>query len=112
MRNLQSYIPVVVLTALLPLAAVCQEHVHEALDSIPMELLERPVPLRTGIGIFHDPVTTESKDAQAYYDQGICYLHSYVWIEAARSFNQALRVDPRLAMAHLGLSYAYSGLNA
>jgi tetratricopeptide (TPR) repeat protein len=68
--------------------------------------------VRGGIGTFHDPVTTKSKDAQAYYDQGICYLHSYVWIEAARSFNQALRLDPELALAYLGLSYAYSGLNA
>src|SRR5262249_40510620 len=65
-----------------------------------------------GIGSFHDPVTTASKQAQAYYDQGVCYLHSYVWIEAARSFNEAIRLDPRLAMGHLGLSYAYSGLNA
>jgi tetratricopeptide (TPR) repeat protein len=77
-----------------------------------MELLERPLPLRSGIGSFHDPITTESKQAQAYYDQGVCYLHSYVWIEAARSFNEAIRLDPRLAMGYLGLSYAYSGLNA
>jgi len=37
-------------------------------------------------------------------------LHSYVWIEAARSFNQALRLDPKVAMAYLGLSRTYSGL--
>src|SRR5207247_8939486 len=36
----------------------------------------------------------------------------YVWLEAARSFNQALRLDPKLAMAHLGLTIAYSELNA
>jgi tetratricopeptide (TPR) repeat protein len=77
-----------------------------------MELLGRPLPIRQGIGSFHDPITTGSKQAQAYYDQGVCYLHSYVWIEAARSFNAATRLDPRLAMAYLGLSYAYSGLNA
>jgi tetratricopeptide (TPR) repeat protein len=70
------------------------------------------VPLRTGIGSAHDPVATASKDAQAFYDQGLAHLHSYVWIEAARSFNQALRIDPKLAMAHLGLTIAYVELNA
>jgi tetratricopeptide (TPR) repeat protein len=93
-------------------AAVGQEHAHGQIQSIPLESTQRPLPLRTGIGAFHDPVTTRPKDAQAYYDQGICYLHSYVWIEAARSFNQALRLDPKLALAYVGLSYAYSGLNA
>ena len=57
-------------------------------------------------------MSTSSKQAQAFYDQGLAYLHSYVWVEAARSFNQALRLDPKLAMAHLGLSIAYTELNA
>ena len=77
---------------------------------VPAELLERAVPLRTGIGNSHEAVTTTSKEAQAFYDQGLNYLESYVWIEASRSFRQALRLDPKLAMANLGLSYVYSGL--
>jgi tetratricopeptide (TPR) repeat protein len=77
---------------------------------VPAELLERVVPLRTGIGNSHEAVTTTSKQAQAFYDQGLNYLESYVWIEASRSFRQALRVDPKLAMAYLGLSYVASGL--
>ncbi len=77
---------------------------------VPEEILERPLPLRTGIGTSHEDVTTISKDAQAYYDQGLAYLHSYVWIEAARSFHQALRLDRKLAMAQLGLSYALGEL--
>src|SRR5207244_4722454 len=80
--------------------------------SIPAEVMQRPVPLRTGAGSVHEAVTTNSKQAQAFYDQGLAYLHSYVWIEAARSFNQALRVDPKLAMAHCGLTIAYTELNA
>ncbi len=77
---------------------------------VPRDILERPLPLREGIGRAHEAVSTSSKEAQAYYDQGLAYLHSYVWIEAARSFNQALRNDPKLAMAYIGLSRAYSGL--
>jgi tetratricopeptide (TPR) repeat protein len=78
---------------------------------VPADLLERPVPLRTGVGNSHEVVTTTSPQAQAFYDQGLNYLESYVWIEAARSFRQALRLDPRIAMAYVGLSRTYSGLD-
>src|SRR5256884_9875233 len=77
-----------------------------------LSLAERPVALRSGIGTAHDAVSTTSKEAQAFYDQGLAYLHSYVWLEAARSFNQALRIDPKLAMAHLGLTIVYVELDA
>jgi tetratricopeptide (TPR) repeat protein len=76
------------------------------------ELVERPLPLRTGIGAAHDAVSTRSTEAQAYYDQGLAYLHSYMWVEAARSFHQALRLDAKLAMADIGLSYAWVELNS
>ena len=103
----------VVLSTLPSSSLLAQEHDHSTpAASIPLEILERPLPLRTGIGVSHMPVTTSSANAQKYFDQGLAYLHSYVWIEAARSFNQALRLDPALAMAYLGLSYAYSGLGA
>jgi tetratricopeptide (TPR) repeat protein len=82
-----------------------------AIGWVPAELLERPVSLREGIGKIHEPVSTKSAEAQAFYDQGVAYLHSFVWIEAARSFHQALRSDSSLAMAYLGLSDAYLGLS-
>ncbi|MDP9264400.1 MAG: hypothetical protein M3O85_08795, partial [Acidobacteriota bacterium] len=82
----------------------------ESTDWVPPEILERPLPLRSGLGPVHEAVTTSSKEAPAYYDQGMAYLHSYVWIEAARSFHQALRLDPEMAMAYVGLSRTYSGL--
>jgi len=93
--------------------AVAQHEGHEpkeAVGWVPREVLERPLPLRQGIGKLHEEVTTTSPEAQAYYDQGLAYLNSYVWIEAARSFHQALRLDPSLAMAYVGLSDAYVGL--
>ena len=88
-----------------------EDHSNHALPpSIPIELLRRPVALRSGAGSVHEAVTTGSKEAQAFYDQGLGYLHSYVWIEAARSFYQALRYDSNLAPAYVGLSRAFSGL--
>ncbi len=99
--------------SLLPPQVLAQEdpHAHHnTVGWVPLEILERPATLREGIGKISDTVTTSSREAQAFHEQGLAYLHSYVWIEAARSFYQALRHDPNLAMAYLGLSYAYSGL--
>lgn len=87
------------------------QHAPHAVAAVPQELLERVVTLRTGIGTVHDDAGTKSAEAQRFYDQGLAYLHNYVWIEAARSFHQALRSDPTLALAHVGLSYAYIELN-
>jgi hypothetical protein len=86
-----------VVTALSALAAargLAQEDPHAAcahMGWVPRTILERPAPLRSGTGNAHEAVTTSSKEAQALYDQGLNYLHGYVWIEAARSFNAALR---------------------
>ena len=111
------FLPLPVLTLLLAglfsiTAAQEDPHaMHTNIGWVPREILERPLPLREGVGTVHEVVTTSSKEAQAFYDQGLAYLHSYVWIEAARSFNQALRIDPKLMMAYVGLSRVYSNLN-
>jgi tetratricopeptide (TPR) repeat protein len=75
------------------------------------QTLNRPTPLRDGIGSASEAVTTSSDRARAYYNQGLAYLHSFVWIEAARSFNEASRADPSMPMAHLGMSYALGELH-
>ena len=88
-----------------------EQHALHTVPSIPQQILERPVGIRSGVGVFHDDAATKNADAQKFYDQGLAYLHNYVWIEAARSFNQALRLDPQMALAHVGLSVAYIELN-
>src|SRR5580692_8567786 len=75
--------PLALATPLVPATPVAQApHVHE-IPSVPKDILERPIPRRNGIGDAHDAVSTRSADAQAFYDQGLAYLHDYVWIEAA-----------------------------
>jgi tetratricopeptide (TPR) repeat protein len=73
-------------------------------------LLERPTSLRTDIGQIRQKVTVSSAETQAFYDQGLTLLHHYVWIEAARAFHQALRLDPACAMCWMGLARAEQGL--
>ncbi len=80
--------------------------------TVTREVMQRPESINEGAGHLHQKVTTSSSEAQAFYDQGIAYLASYVWIEASRSFHEALRRDPDLAMAHLGLAKAYMGVDA
>jgi tetratricopeptide (TPR) repeat protein len=79
-------------------------------DVVQPELLERSIVLRKDIGAVHQKVTTSSADAQAFYDQGLTLLHHYVFIDAARSFRQALRSDPDCAMCWMGLARAEQGL--
>jgi tetratricopeptide (TPR) repeat protein len=51
-------------------------------------------------------VTTDSQKCQDYFDQALGYFYSYVWMEAARSFETAIRHDPNCALAHWGLARA------
>ena len=76
------------------------------------EVMERAIGLTDSAGKLHQEISTNSSAAQAYYDQGLALLDSYVWVDAARSFHEALRRDPELAMAELGLAKAYANADA
>jgi hypothetical protein len=64
------------LTATAAVHAAQDSHSSHSIPAVPEEILTRPVPLRAGIGHAHEPVETTSPRAQAFYDQGIEYLHS------------------------------------
>src|SRR5260370_20155387 len=49
-------------------------------------------------------VSTASPECQAFFDQGLGYLYSYVWMEAVRSFETATQKDPECALARAGVS--------
>ena len=53
--------------------------------------------------VYRYPVSTTSPECQKYCDQALGYYYSYVWMEAARSFETALQHDPKCAFAWLGL---------
>ncbi len=57
-------------------------------------------------GNVHFPVTTRSKEAQAFFNQGVGQLHGFWYFEAERSFRQVILVDPDCAMAYWGMAMA------
>jgi tetratricopeptide (TPR) repeat protein len=101
---------IVVACSVTPHAFAQNSHAGHGTPAVPPELLARPVSIRSGIGSMHHPATS-SAAAQELYDQGLAYLHHYAWIEAVRSFNEALRLDKDLVLAFAGLSVAYVELN-
>jgi peroxiredoxin len=59
-----------------------------------------------GTGVVSFPVTTKSRDAQAFVTQGVGLLHGFWYVEAERSFRQAAAIDPDCAMAYWGMAFA------
>src|SRR5262245_21925791 len=51
-------------------------------------------------------IGTRVPECQSHFDQGLGYIYSYVWMEAARSFETAAKADPNCAMAWWALSRA------
>jgi tetratricopeptide (TPR) repeat protein len=59
-------------------------------------------PRLQNLGKHRFPVTTKSKRAQAFIDQGVNLAYGFNHGEAARAFREAARLDPECAMAHWG----------
>lgn len=64
------------------------------------------VPLFAGLGTHGRQITTNSADAQKFFNQGLVFLYAFNHDEAIRSFEEAARVDPNCAMAWWGIAYA------
>src|ERR1700757_2244436 len=84
--------------ALLCGSAVAQDHAHQPQN--------HSVALVTGLGDLHHPVSTHNPDAQKFFDQGLRFIYAFNHDEAARSFQHAAELDPKLAMAYWGVAEA------
>lgn len=60
-------------------------------------------PLFKGLGKLHFAVSTKSKKAQQYFNQGLTLLYAFNHGEAGRSFRAAIKHDSTLAMAWWGM---------
>ncbi len=68
------------------------------------------VPLLDNLGTLHHPITTNSNEAQQYFDQGLRLVYAFNHEEAVLAFEEAARLDPSAAMAYWGVALA-SGPN-
>ena len=80
------------------LPAIAQEHAEMAKS--------KPVTLMTGLGNWRHTVSTKNAQAQAFFDQGLRLIYAFNHDEAARSFQRAGELDPKLAMAYWGVAEA------
>jgi tetratricopeptide (TPR) repeat protein len=72
----------------------------------PKSSKSRPVTLVAGLGNLHHPVSTKNVPAQKFFDQGLRFIYAFNHDEAARSFQHAGELDPKLAMAFWGVAEA------
>jgi len=83
---------------LLGLGAIAQDH--------SAHMQSHPVALVNGLGDLHHPVSTHNPEAQKFFDQGLRFIYAFNHDEAARSFQHAAELDPKLAMAYWGVAEA------
>lgn len=60
------------------------------------------VPLQEGLGGHHYPISTDVAKAQQYFDLGLVLSYGFNHAEAARSFQEAQKLDPTCAMCYWG----------
>lgn len=78
-----------------------QQHGSHAQPASPAATL-----LMSGYGDLHHPVSTTNPEAQKFFDQGLRQIYAFNHEEAAHSFEQAAKLDPRMAMAYWGIAEA------
>lgn len=83
---------------LLGLGAWAQDH--------SAHMQSHPVALVGGLSDLHHPVSTHNLEAQKFFDQGLRFIYAFNHDEAARSFQHAAELDPKLAMAYWGVAEA------
>ncbi|MGB8341133.1 MAG: hypothetical protein WCE51_06050 [Chthoniobacterales bacterium] len=69
-------------------------------------VLSAKEPFFHGVGTYKRKVTTSSRQAQRYFNQGLAFYHGFNHREAILSFQEAAELDPKCAMAHWGIALA------
>ncbi len=59
------------------------------------------------LGVFKRSITTNSPDAQVWFDRGLNWTYGFNHAEAIACFDKALEHDATCAMAHWGKAYAF-----
>jgi hypothetical protein len=101
-----SYVAVATLTAASLALSQTQAPTHQHYKEDEKANLPSPTgqlaPRLQNLGSHTFPVTTFSRDAQLFMSQGLNLAYGFNHAEAGRSFREAARLDPDLAMAYWG----------
>ena len=76
-----------------------------AVDSVIAEDAALAV-LVPGSGTYSRPISTDSKQAQAFFDQGLRLAWSFYFPESIASYQEAARLDPDSPMPHFGIAHS------
>jgi tetratricopeptide (TPR) repeat protein len=63
-------------------------------------------PLYDNLGSLHRDITTQSPEAQQYFDQGLRLIYGFNHDEAIKSFKEGIERDSTCAMCYWGIAYA------
>ncbi len=58
------------------------------------------------LGIYSRPITTNSPEAQLWFDRGLNWCYAFLHEEAIRCFEKVIELDPDCAMGYWGIAYA------
>ena len=103
--------------AVFAIACVCCALSADAQTRQPRSLYDRytePIQIfKIGLGTFTKPMSSTSKEAQSFFDQGFQMMYAFAKPEAVRSFREAWKRDPDCAFCYWGEAWAWgSYLNA
>src|SRR5579859_1800317 len=88
------------------LADPAPTHGHSLMGDVFNEGPRQRAYLMKGTGSVHFPITTRSRAAQRFFDQGVGQLHGFWYFEAERSFREVSVLDPDCAAAYWGMAMA------
>ena len=72
----------------------------------PMDHGKRPAPRLAGMGNVDHPIATSSREAQAFFNQGLNLVFGFNHEEAVRAFERAAQLDPKSPMPWWGKALA------
>jgi len=58
------------------------------------------------LGAYNRTITTQSADAQTWFNRGLKWCYAFHHTEALRCFQKVVALDPDCAMGYWGLAYA------
>ena len=101
------YFPLALLLLSTGCAATAQTAAVQEVTVQNAEAPDPPALMKAALGDYHREVSTESSEAQDYFDQGVQMMYAFAKGEAPASFEEATRRDPTCAACWWGVAWSY-----